>query len=261
MAIEFEGTGSKVVNVGSGASLDDHAAGTVVMWVRPIAMLNDSRLWEKGGTNFRANLSSVTVELIVARATSNLTAVSSTGLIASAWQLVACTYDTAGAAADQRIYLGSLHSPVRESPAGYSSQTQGSGAVTSNAASSGLIGNRAGDSRDFGGEIARVVVDRRVWSRNELEQFRRNDRVPSGVVLDMHLGWESNTSAQIDRSGCGNHGTVAGSAGRRSHPPQLRPNLGYRNGRLLGMWSEEDAGGGGTAVPVFYNHLVTQGIA
>lgn len=237
MALNFESVGrDRLVNVGSAAILDSIEIGTIAAWVRPTSAFSSSTIYCKdvgpGTAATRAlwiDTSTGDIELFHDRATTDLIARSTTTTPLSVWSFVAGTYNTGGGDGDQHIYLGGKTRSVQE--LAYSTRTVGSGTITSDAASSGMIGNQGGAFREFRGDIAWIGVWARQLSLDQLEDQRKRLRVTPGCVLFMHLGYESEVGRQLDWSGWHNHGAPAGTPARATHPDWLRPTRKRRRTR------------------------------
>jgi hypothetical protein len=216
MALLFTSGSNDRVNFGSGATLDNVTTGTTVAWVYPTSLAADQRFWQKGlaGTGnywgFAPDFSvgSGTLGIEIQRATSNCEAISVTGtLTANVWNFVCATWNTGGAAGDQRLYVGTLTANAAE--ASYSSQTAGSGSVGDNSGAD-LIGcNRSTGGIALVGRMAVVALWNRQLTLGEIIEQQWRPRPTSGCVLMAHLGYNG-TGSQPDWSGNGNAGTVTG---------------------------------------------------
>lgn len=224
-ALSFTNSTDKL-SCGTGSSLDSLATRTVIAWVYHTSAVN-GRVWQKGLTTASHLLEyggvGTTVNANVARATTTCT-VSATctnfavyGL--DKWIFVAATNDT-GTAGNNKIFMGDLVTHAAE-PSGYSSQSAGSGGVTSNAGAASVIGNKSNDSAAFGGRIALVGIWNRVLTAGEIKVQQFRPRATSGCVYFSILGY-AGTGTHGDLSGNGHTGTVTGAA-VAAHVPIVAP--------------------------------------
>lgn len=212
MALLFTSGTSDKVDCGSGASLDDLAAGTFLAWVYPTALKADDTIVVKtaqstGMRNFIA-VGSGALRVDIDRATDLVIVSSASVLSTDSWQFVAAVFNTGGADADQKLFHGTLTSLAAET--GYQVQQVGSGAVVSDAAHNLFIGNfNSGTFGAFAGRIAWVAHWNRVLTLAEIRAQQFRPHKTSGCVLFMHLGFNG-TGTQPDHSGNFNSGTVTG---------------------------------------------------
>lgn len=223
MSLSFTASGSERVSIGSGATLDDITTGTCLAWVNPTSVV-EGRIYQKayaggdgtvwvfyllggGGSNFGFEYT---------RATTGLVIYSAGALVTSGeWQFLAAAFDGAGANGDQKLYRGTLTALATETT--YTSQQVGSGAIVSNAASTGYIGNRGNFNIAFPGQIGWYAMWNRKLSEGEIQQQQYHPRPTSGCVGFWHLGLHG-ASTVPDLSGNGNTGTVT-SATVSAHVP------------------------------------------
>jgi len=214
-----------MINVGSGSSIDDIVAGTVCAWVMPTNTTTTGRIWQKGLFNtgyrlFDVNTASLgKLQFALNRVTTGLLAESVSGVItANAWNFCAGVYNAAGAASDQKLYVGSLVAIAAEVPS-YTARVLGVGSVVSDAAADGIIGNRSLGGPFFPGAIAWLGLWNRVLAKEEIvgtpggrllgQQF--NPRPTAGCVGFWYPG-DNGASSVVDRTGNGNTGTITGAA-------------------------------------------------
>lgn len=231
MALSFTAV-THVVDIGSGASLDNLTAWTVLAWVYPVSLSQDLPLTFKGdaasGSTYRSCilLSTGALYLDLHRATTDLTASSAASVYAAnAWQFFGFAANSAGAATDQKIFYGTLSAAVAE-VGSYASQSVGSGAVVADAAYNQGIGNGIPAQAFWGSSmrIAWVGQWNRVLTLGEIQAQQFRPHVTAGCVGFYHLGF-AGTGTQPDWSGNGNAGTVTGAA-VADHVP-LGPLFGF----------------------------------
>lgn len=231
MALLFSASTDKVT-AGSNAALDDLTTATYLAWVYPTSTA-DGRICMKGlfnGTGARHL--SVTpggghLQISVERATTNLEATASANAVTlNTWNFVAGVHNTGGANGDQKLYIGTLAAPAAE-VATYSVRAVGTGAPNSNASATQIIGNKSNDAVPFPGRIAWLGIWRRELPLGEIRQQQFRLYPSPGCVFWMPLGLQSGaSSAQLDYSGWGNHGTVTGAV-RAEDTYRLVKPFGY----------------------------------
>jgi hypothetical protein len=219
----FGGSGSARVNVGAGAGLGNLHTGTFAAWVMANATTG-SRIWEKGVTTSAQTFALFATGPIFAnaRGTQSQTAIAPTSNFA-AYALniplfFAATFNDAGAAADQKLYMGNLQMPATE-PSAYSVQRVGSGAFGDNSAADGFIGNLAATNRAFPGLIWSLGIWTRVLSRDELIAQQDGSR-PGGC----EAFWRPGTNGRggvLDESGNNHHGTITGAVPTNDYLPRV----------------------------------------
>lgn len=132
------------------------------------------------------------------------------------WIFVCAVFDTAGAAAAQRILIGDLDSPLAE-PSAYATQTAGSGTASTSWGTNDFHfgGLPSPTTRKFFGKIAWVGVWNVALTLSQMieEQFNAL-KSPSPVnrtsnVIYSHLG-SNGGGLQFNLSGKGTHGVVTG---------------------------------------------------
>lgn len=213
MSLVFGGATSHRVDVGSAASLDALNPYTVLAWIYPTAGAGTRRIWTKGATtNIRSlNTDNNSYTISIGRATTNSSALATVANMSTwalnKWCFVGGTCNTT-TATDNRIWHGDLTTLAAEAAA-YSSQTLGSGAVGSDAAVNGIIGNRDANDQSMFGRIGVIAVFNRALTLAEVQSWQQRPRILSGCVGLWWLG-QNGTGAQADHSGNGNTGTVTG---------------------------------------------------
>ena len=216
MSLLFVNGGAQRVDLGSAASLDNIEAGTLMVWCRPTSSppAANSRIYTKGGSQGPALLVTSTgnVQFTRGRATTACSAIAATANFTSwaagQWLCMAATWDSAGAAGAQKLYIGDQNTALTE-PSAYSTQTFGSGAVTDDSAQNGWIGNSAAAVGGFDGEIAILALWNVQISTTNMGIWK--DQCTPIVGGNMKGQWflgREGTGSQLDYSGNGNAGTV-----------------------------------------------------
>lgn len=212
-------TGFGFVNCGSGATLDNVAAGTILM--RAVANSAspsaNSIAFFKGSSGHRTRVTTGgTFDFLVARAGTNLgiTAnLTSFGAWTAGANLVwAIAYNTAGVDGDQKLYLGTDTAPCAE-PSAYTTQVVGTSTVSNDSADNLYIGNTYAASVGWDGTISCVAFFARTLTQSEIRRWQQNHAAT--VTLDdgstaTAVGYWilDNTTSITDQSGNGNTGTV-----------------------------------------------------
>ncbi len=210
-------TSTDRIDVGSNAVLDDLLNGTWIAWVFLTSVAPaTARIWQKGtGTNASIFTVNSTSGGLLAKTHSRATTNQSNQAILtnfaaytiSTWMCIACVSDdtTAG---NNKLYLGNLTTPLAE-PSGYTTQSAGSGAVSSDAAANANWGNVATGGSPFSGTLALGAMFNTKLTLAELISWQFNPRWNFGGCVDGH--WFGQTG-EPDLSGNGNAGTVTGTA-------------------------------------------------
>lgn len=247
MARTFGGATSDRINIGSAAAIDDLTAAAYLMWVNPTTLTANRILFAKTdgvSSNRRLLLLSGTggnLDFRVIRATTNTQYVtSSTPLSATgSWIGLAIVFDTsAGAGEVVNIYsCPSTTFPVSLTEATYSTATDGSGALTSDAAGSFLWGNGAALNVSIQAGIAYAALFSVAPSKATCETwFNYANGVQTGCQGFYQLGL-TGAASEEDFSGNGNTGGVTGTsiiAMPPFGPPHQRRERGTR-GAFRGM--------------------------
>lgn len=219
MGLRLGAASSDVIDVGSGASIDDLDPFSILILCYPTSTTTDLGLWEKSPTNAlkKVFLRKLTgVGLYVARATSASYRYPDTGtghvVVANQWQMFAATFNSA--ASPNSVLYGSLASdPVKAYTTFTTQNADGSGALTSDAADTARWGNwyiGAGSlTSAFQGILAIGAVVNRVLTLDEIRDWQFNPRWIPGTVDFHHFG-ANGTGVQQDLSGNKNDGTVTG---------------------------------------------------
>lgn len=236
-ALNFTDASTMYVSFGSDAELDLTTVGTFAAIFRTTDVTKDNQFVmgkrvttgvgmilavSPGGVGDGAVLANVS------RSPGTHLEVSATSVIAEdVWYFGAFTWDTSGADADQKLYLGPLTGPIVEPT--YNTQTIGAGTLTDYTAAPLLAGIRdtlATFSR-FVGDIAWVGVWNRQLTLEEARAARHGLPPRNGLVLNAQL-WHGASASQIDYSAFGNHGTITGALTNAPHPPIAIPFIGGR---------------------------------
>jgi len=250
MSLLFSATSHRV-NVGSGATLDNVNAGTLIFLAFPTSTTTDGRLYQKGlfgaGNSLGVSYGSGAANLSVFRDRPSV-GLAATALLAdfanfavNTWLWFAFVWDTAGAAGDQRLYIGSLSAPFAE-PSAYSARNAGSGTPGDNSAVDGFLGNNSNLNVGFPGRIARAIHYNVPLTLGQLLAIQFGFARFPGLIGHWELGYNG-VGLQPDLSGNFNAGTVTG-ATVAQHAP-VRSAFGARGGRQSFIAA---AGGGGRLV-------------
>lgn len=240
MSLTFTAS-TNIVNFGSAASIDGlGTAGTYIGWVYPTALAGDRAYFYKLNGSYAgiglkppgANGQGLRFDL--ARATAALRIQDNDSVVSlNAWNFVACTWDTAGSNADQKLFVGGLTSRVAE-VASYNFQTVGSGTVTSVAGEDLAVGNINGGLAAtwaaWVGDIAFVAFWDTQLTLAQIAAQQFSPHVTANCVLFCWLGFNG-TGTQPDWSGSGNNGAVTGTSASGNNVP-ISPlvvnNKGFR---------------------------------
>jgi hypothetical protein len=147
------------------------------------------------------------------------------------WSFIAAQLDPT-TSTNCRILCGGDNLPVRE-PSAYATQRTGTGAFTSNAGISLIVGQRGDDTANIDGMIAFFACWNRLLTVAEMEDVRQISARQAGLVLTPppalaipaygNVLWSvygDNNLIQIDQSPYNNHGSVTGAV-----PVNPKPNV------------------------------------
>lgn len=234
MALEFTGGDADRVDCGSGATLDDITAGTVLMWVYMDGFGSQFRWFMKknGGSDFvgyweMSHSGAGALNFVIDYNTTDLEIVSSDGDLGTGkWIFIGASFDASSTNTNQKLWIGDLTTSAAE-PGAYATQQASSGTIVSNASGTLKWGNRNGADRSIDGRIAWAAI----WSGTTMtqaqvraQQFSPHITADGNCVIFMHLGYNG-TGTQPDWSGNSNAGTVTG-ATVADHVP-LGPFFGF----------------------------------
>jgi hypothetical protein len=219
MALLFDTTG-EFVSHGTAANLDDIFKGTAWAWfwfdTIPSVSAHAHRILSKGTNWFPLGTQATDIlQCTIARATLAQLAFApfanfAAGVTTGKWIFIAATWDTGGAATDQKIYVGDLDTLAAE-PSSYTTQRVGTGAVTSNATANCYAGNTEGaTAQRLDGRLAHLgLVSGTLLTLGQIhtQQFRRHPI--ANTVLFCEYGYNG-TGTQPDWSGSANSGAVTG---------------------------------------------------
>jgi hypothetical protein len=234
MSLYFGNATSDRVNVASGSTLDNINKGTLLVCCNPNATDQSGRFWSKGasvsagGTGHycaQTPAASGRFELAIARATSALVAscnVSAASTFAAGkFSFVGFTWDSAGAASDQRIYHADFATAFAE-VSSYFSQALGSGTVGDDSADDGYLGNFVTANAGFPGHIAPIALWKNViLTTTQMDAWKCDPEMLIGGESGSWWLGDNGTGTVEDHSGNGNHGTVTG-ATYSADPPIRR---------------------------------------
>ncbi len=216
------------VDHGSGASIDDLDPFTWMAWVNMNSFTNGRAFFHKKLNTKYCILSNTggNVEFVVARATTNTQLITNdTPLSTGTWQLVAFVFDSGGGAGEiGHVYVGNLTTPATEST--YATETDGAGAVTTDADSGMFVGNKAGSggNRSLQGHVACFTYVAEALTLKQVTDWQFRPRMLTNAKIFSHYGG-TDTGNQPDLSGNGNDGTPAGTT-VSDHVP-LGPLFGF----------------------------------
>ena len=225
-AVNVTDSSSDRIDLGSPASLDDLSAYTILLWVKPSTLTQVTRLSTKepgaGGNHvFRLGSGAANDELFFVRTRATTTTVYETdnsNLTTGKWWFIALVWDDAQTP-EVRIYVGDLNTLATERT--YTTSTDGSGALTTDAADPWQIGNRNGGSDALGGDYAFYAIFNTMLTTGQIhaQQFRPH-KTASSLVLSLP-GFDG-TSTAVDLSGNGLNGTMSGVT-NADHAPLPQP--------------------------------------
>jgi hypothetical protein len=219
-ALTFGANVADAVDIGSNNIIDDTPgvnAGALFAWLRFTTFTSNRGIFQKfsgGSTNFRISGTSGDVQFACTRATTITSYITNnTPLVLGAWGFVAATYDPA-ATPTTHIYGGSLVLPATECT--YGTAQDGSGAVSTNAAANGKIGNNGGTTAAMQGDFGAFGIANRIPSLAEIRMIQRwmlewymSPVIYPGLIAAYALG-ANGTKVQRDLTGNKNDGTVSG---------------------------------------------------
>lgn len=219
MALRVADNTGQHVSHGSDTSLDDINEGSILVWVyvRDVAdafrvainkagvgvttMYRPAAGMTNPGSSIRWEKDRATTDLRIWTVGSVITA--------NEWNCIAFAWNTGGADGDQKCFVGVRGGEMSEPS--YNTQSAGSGAVTSDAASALQVGCNSGaaSSAPWDWGIVNLISGRRI-TLAEAQAWMYQPRPLTGSVLFTLYG-HNGTSAQADLSGSNNHGSPANS--------------------------------------------------
>jgi hypothetical protein len=171
------------------------------------------------GINFRGDLAGDPFDMFRERVTTYLGATANasafTAYALNQWLYIAWVWNTAGAATDQKLYMGSRTVPMTEATS-YTAQTAGTGAVSSGSGIFRTGNHPTTTTRKFLGDIAFVTIIPAVLSIQELIRLQYCLLPVAGNRLYCHYGFPGTNST--DLSGNVTNGAVTG-ATNAAHVP------------------------------------------
>lgn len=225
MALLFSTVGAMNVNCGSGASIDNMSAGTVMGLVylnnvnnafsafcsKIDAGVTDGWQFHKRGNN------GTLMRLYHHRVTTDQYADSVTGtLIAGAWQWIAGTWSIATGLS--RVYWSRYRDPFRDVTG--STQTGQGNQRDDSASNLYLAADAIVNPDNLPGAMAQFGIWNRILSLSEMRSQQAAPRVTAGCV---GMWWLNSQGAIMDMSGNGNNGTITGATMYPDPPRVLRP--------------------------------------
>lgn len=212
-ALTFGAVNTDYVNYGSNTVVDNIDTKTVIMWLYRTGASTNQGYMDKGGAlgtgwSFWGGGTTGGMQIQQDRATTGTNYETSTQPVTlNAWTFIAVTYDSA-ATPVVRMYSGTLTAAASELTA-FSVSTNGSGAVSADAANNLAVGNFAGSTFAFQGRIGFAGLWNRVLTPEEIRAQQFMPHVTSGNVFFSCQGFNG-VSTQTDHSGKQNSGTVTG---------------------------------------------------
>lgn len=185
-ALVFGANTSDRVDFGSPAACDDLDPFTYLVWVFPTTLTGNrcfvakssnvsvGKVFNLGGTASRMNLA-------VSRATTSTSYQSASSTVTTgAWQLLAVSFNSAaGAGLVGRMYRGTVGALATEVT--YAVQTDGSGAVTTDAAETLFVGNHAALILAIQGRIGVAAVFGAELTLAQIQSWQRRPRKTVGA--------------------------------------------------------------------------------
>lgn len=228
MALDFNGTTS-LVDVGSGASLDDIATFTYLAWIKPDGAGENSRgrILNKGTGTIAPKQFAMhptvteTFYLQVLRAPAIAAAIAATSTIVyGSWQFVVGTYESTDGPRLYRAVAGGVPAEVS-----YNSRDPGSGAEVTETTDNMFIGNASTSDRTFDGVMGEISVFNVVLTTQEMTSLMYGKRI--GRMGNCVGYWRLDNAAAIpDLSGNGNNAGTITAVTIADHPP-MAPLFGF----------------------------------
>ena len=219
MAVHFEAS-LEYIDHGSAPALDDIDPLTLIMWFNPQQVDQLGRRFMRKGGNLQALIgnqgSNGQVIYERTRATTN-TVLLSNGSVwtTSAWQFLAIVDAETGGANRAELWRGTLSSPPLL--AGMTTQTIGTGAVTSDAGSNMLIGSRDIANTHSDAHIATVWIYNAALTGAQIGlHWHQPSLILANCVLKVNYFDQNHIH---DLSGGGNQGSVNGTPIDVNHVP------------------------------------------
>ena len=219
---------NQFVNCGSAAVLDNLDPFTAMLWVYPTSSAAGAHLYAKppagsgGVLVFRRGFGGVLNELTFVRAratTATFYETNDTPLTTSnKWYFVAASFASASTPV-AHIYVGDLTTIAAERT--YGTSTDGSGAISTDAANNLLIGSTGVTSENWRGRIALYHLVGSELSLGQIKEQQFRPHVVANSKLFIQLGFNG-TGTQPDWSGNSNTCTVMGTT-VADHAPIPQP--------------------------------------
>lgn len=208
-SITFGGATSNNVDHGAVNAIDDSPVWTVAVWAR-VTTLNNRRFYSKGNNSRFTYASSGDLSCFQARAANTNYLTNTVPISVNNWTFAACSMDINGSAGQRaNIYTATKSSAFTEHT--YGTASDGSGAVTSNAATNVSYSATIAGTNSMQGQMGPVWLFNRALSAAEINELQFQNWPMPGMLVHSHYGFtELNT--QYDDSGNANNGTVSGSA-------------------------------------------------
>jgi hypothetical protein len=233
MSLLFGGAVSDRVNHGSAAALDNLTAWTQIFWLYPTTLTSFLDISDKQVTSngrrlvFVSGYATSDVEIQVRRAT-NADDYSSNGagITVNNWWYVAVVYDSAaGAGLHAKFYVGNLTTPAALKSTIV--DTEGSGALKTDAAGDFIIGNDYAFASSYRGRIAfhgnwNITLSLGQIKAQQYDLLYPVDPDPAHCLIFTNYGLLG-TGTQPDWSGNLNNGTVTGATQSNHVPLPLFP--------------------------------------
>ena len=237
MALSFA-AGTDTVNMGSNAVLDDLTDLTYIAWMYPTSALTSGGIIAKGTSgstsrrSFEIRTSVVANGLFYVADYTTVCNAEANVLVANQWQCVAATMD--GTSKVAKLYWGDLTTSMAECT--YTTQTTGTGSISSNAALNQFVGSYgSGTTGGTGKHLADVAIFNRVLTVGELRDWQFNPRKMTGCVGFWRLGSNGTTNVP-DLSGNFNTGSITGTT-VSAHVPMRSFRMGLSSIRSPGGYT------------------------
>lgn len=215
------------IHCGTGSSLADIDAGTVLAWVRPSTVANAVRniasksVIGGGWEFFKRGTNGTTVRFAINR-TSGLSIDSAAStLVANVWQLMVATWDI-NDSTKCKLYrsTGAQFADVT------GTVTMGSGTPSTDIAMPLRLMANSTPAAGWPGALAAFALIRRVISLSEITHSVTVPWSTLGCAGLWYPGHDGASGLVIDRSGNGNHGTVTGTTMSDAPPIGVRGAVG-----------------------------------
>lgn len=248
MGRTFGGATSDRGNIGSASGLDNMDPMTLLLWTKVTTLTSGRAFYSKGfgsGSNRRLLLLSGTggnIDFRVIRATTNTQYVTNDTPLASTGTFIciAVVFDSgAGAGQVVHIYTGVQASPVMLTESTYGTATDGSGALTSDAADSALWGNGAATNIAIQGDESFGALATSALNKSACEAWANYANAQITNCQGFWMFGQTGGTTDFDYSGNGNDAGITGTSIATTNmamgPPYDRRTGGHSRGAFRGM--------------------------